>query len=115
MYELLLEYAQTYESSETLNNVISEFEKPENKQFFFYKFPFRANYICGTANFYLFNILHQKNNAKFSKSRLEILLKAKYYLLKIYSQYINKKLILNEGQLEITVSMLSGCLSQSWR
>jgi len=112
MFEILNLYAREYRSSETLTNIIKEIESPEIKGRMFNHHSFLAKYIYADTLFTLYNIENENVDGKFSQENIERLLKAKCYLLKIYSQHVDKKNILKENQIEDTTVMLASCLAQ---
>jgi hypothetical protein len=112
MFELLNEYARKYNSVETLQNIISKIEKSGLKSELFGKHPYRSKYIYANTLFTLYDLKKIENKGDFSKENIEMLLKSKYYLLKIYSQFIDKKISINKNQLEACLVLLSGCLTQ---
>lgn len=111
IFETLSTYAFHYESAETYKNVIGAFENNNLKPKLFSKFPFKSKFLYSETLFQYYNFMYSKEQS-FSRENIELLLKAKYNLLRIYTQKLENRISVSNSDLSHTLTILSGCLSQ---
>lgn len=108
-FRTLIYYAEAYSSSETFENIINGIERRELKDILFAKQPARANMVYGETLLKYYSLENQKSQGWYTDKNFELIRKAKFYLLKVYTQVINGKNKLNESEFSYCLIMLSAC------
>lgn len=104
-------YAQHYNSAETYRNIIKAFETKELKDKLFSKFPINAKMAYAETLFFYYNLIKHEEPL-FSFEKIDLIIKAKSYLWKLYIHHIEKKNVLNKADLSHCLTLLSGSLTE---
>ena len=109
--ETFLKYASHYDSSETYQNIIKHYEGSEFKGGLFSKLPYQANYTYAAALFSFYQLSKKDDGSNYNELT-DYLLKAKYRLIGIYSQFISGKIKLKDKEIGNCLSLLAAILAE---
>lgn len=115
-FRLLNFYGQQARSEITLDNVINKVNSEEYSSVLKSKYPVQTKLVLSEA--YFNKYIERTSPPKPGESPLdniEILLKAKYYVSKLFQQHLEKKLKLNEDEINDSLSLLAGICKLMFR
>jgi hypothetical protein len=108
-YETLAYYGDQYSSFETFENIIRDIEKPLRKDLIFRKRPGKANMVYGDVLLKYYGLKNDRNDGWYTQEAFDTISKAKYYLLKAYTQSIDGANKLTGEEQEYCVVLLAAC------
>lgn len=110
-FELLNYYGQAYSSQKTFDNLIIEYNKPRIKQDLCTRERARAMLVISRTYLFYYQLLKSQSDdkIKLNRSFVKPLLEAKKRLTKLYTDSIDSKISLNEGQLVYCFENLGIC------
>lgn len=109
IFKTLSFYAENFKSVQTFENVIRNFENPELKQKLFGKEPLRSSMVYGEVLLKYYGLENEKNEGWFTAAGFDIITKAKYYILKAYTQSVEGKNKLTENEFSYCLVLLAAC------
>ena len=111
-FQTLHQYAQKYDSIETYKNVLKDLRSGNLKNKLASKFPYDYKYLLARNLLGIFNCNLKFDSSPYSIDGIENLIQAKYYILKIYNQYLENKIALSNGQLNEVLGIYIVILTQ---
>jgi hypothetical protein len=108
-YLTLAFYGEMYSSHQTFENILSDFEKPEHKEKLFGKRPMRSCVVYAEVLLKYYTLKNAESNGWYSSSAFEIITKAKYYILKAYTQSLEGKNKFEKSDQSYSLVLIAAC------
>lgn len=108
-YETLAYYGERYSSFETFENIIRDIEQRERKALLFGKCPGKAKIVYGSILLKYYGLKNDQNNGWYSEEAFSVLAKAKFYLLRAYTQSLDTSNPLDSADQAYCLVLLSAC------
>ena len=108
-YSTLAYYGEIYSSEQTFENIISNFERTDMRAKLFGKQPMRSFIVYGDVLLKYYGLKNQQSDGWYTSEGFEIITKAKYYILKAYSQSLEGKNKFSKSDQSYCLVLLASC------